>query len=164
MILSFFERRVLEALQREFPLERRPFAAIASRLDATEEQVLDAVRSLRERGVLRRIGVSVRHLRAGYTANALVCWRVEEEQFPLFRDLLRNMSEVSHCYRRGTTPTWPYNLYTVFHGTSRDTVERSIAAFANRLGDPEHRVLFSIREFKKSRRLPARDQGDGSVW
>ena len=46
----------------------------------TEEQLLATLRSLSERGIIRRFGATLRHQRTGYTANAMAAWKVEEDR------------------------------------------------------------------------------------
>jgi siroheme decarboxylase len=60
---------------------------------------------------------------------------------------------VSHCYRRPRRfPVWPYNLFAMLHGRSREEVERQAADIAALLGDAckSHDILYSTAILKKT--------------
>jgi len=142
---------LIRRLQRGFPLTPRPFGEIAEELGTEEDPLLARTRRLAETGILRRIGLSLHHTRMGYSANALVLWNVPEPVSREIRETVWSFPELSHGYLRERRPSWPYNLYAMFHGRGREEVEGAVSAFSARcaLGTP--RMFFSLREFKKAR-------------
>ncbi len=144
------ERAVLRIVQKDLPDSLTPYADIAREAGVSEEAVLDLLRRLKEEGVIRRFGASIKHQRAGWSANAMVAWVVAgHDVAPLGRSAAEH-AHVSHCYYRPTSAAdWPYELYTMVHGRSEEEVERVIGELRGILGLADYRVLTSIRELKK---------------
>ncbi|MGA9458090.1 MAG: Lrp/AsnC family transcriptional regulator [Desulfobaccales bacterium] len=138
------------ALQRDLEIEPRPFLDLAGRLGLEEEEVLAAIRGLMDRGYIRRFGATLRHQKSGYEANALVAWKVPEAALrPLGRQLAAQRA-VTHCYARRPAPAWPYNLYTMVHGRTREECLEIAARMAHETGLSDYQVLFSESELKKT--------------
>jgi DNA-binding Lrp family transcriptional regulator len=101
---------------------------------------------------MRRFGAVLRHRRVGYTANGMACWVVPEAQMETVGLRGAAFPEVSHCYQRPAyPPRWPYTLFTMIHGQTRDEVEAIVDEIARETGIGEYRVLYSTHEFKKER-------------
>ncbi len=152
MELSALDRRLIAAVQDGLPLAPRPFAAIGSELGLAEDQVIEALRRLLRDGVIKRMGIVVRHHELGYRANAMVVWDVPDAQVGLVGRQLAALPFVTLCYRRPRRlPDWPYNLFCMIHGRDRVSVEGQIesASEATGLADLPRAVLFSRRRFKQ---------------
>jgi DNA-binding Lrp family transcriptional regulator len=149
--LSAEERQVINSLQQDLPLEPGPFARIASGLGMDEDSLLGHCRSLLKSGVIRRYGASVNHYMAGYKANAMTCWLVEPGHVDKTARHLASLRRVSHCYERETAPQWHYNLFAMLHGSTKDAVLKEVDHIAKETGLRDYEVLFSTREFKKTR-------------
>ncbi|MFC1961659.1 Lrp/AsnC family transcriptional regulator [Chloroflexota bacterium] len=149
--LSPEDRAVVNELQRDLPLTTRPFIEMSNKLGMHEERFLERCRSLLERGIMRRYGAAVNHWKAGYTANAMVCWRVPSEKVDEIGQHLALLREVSHCYERETSLKWPYNLYAMIHGKARETCRELAEKVSRDFGIEDFLVLFSTRELKKTR-------------
>lgn len=141
----------MRELQENLPITKRPFLAVAQKLGISEAQALAKVQELIARGVIRRFGAVVQHRELGYVANAMVVWRVPEERTPEVGQIMSSFSEVTHCYERTRHPRWPYNLYTVLHGRTKDQCREAVARIAQAAGVNDYLVLFSTAELKKSR-------------
>ena len=103
-------------------------------------------------GVIKRLGVVVRHHELGYRANAMVVWDVPDSEVDQLGYLLGRQDCVTLCYQRPRhMPHWPYNLFCMVHGRDRDEVLACVARMSEGLGlDDIHRtVLFSGRRFKQ---------------
>ena len=149
--LSAEERRLLLIVQGGIPLAPEPYREIASRLGSSEERVLGLLRSLLERGVIKRLGAVPNHYALGITANGMAVWDVPDEAVSGVGRRLGQRPEVTHCYLRPRRPGWPYNLFAMVHGTSREEVLSKIEGISRELGLDAypHDVLFSTRLFKK---------------
>ena len=112
--------------------------------------MLHALSRLKEEGVIRRISVMVAHRAVSYEGNAMVVWNVPAELLESTGSIMAGFEEVSHCYERDTAGYWPYNLYTMVHGRTREECLAVIEKMAVRSGIRDYRVLFSKREFKKT--------------
>ena len=148
--MTELEINVVKALQEDLPLAEQPFAIVAKRIGITEKELLDTARDLQERGVIRRFGAAVRHRRLGFQANGMSVWNVPAEKLDEAGRVLASSEQVSHCYARPTFPGFPYNLYAMIHARDREAVENLAAEISERVGVADYRVLFSLRELKKS--------------
>jgi len=146
------QRALLSVVQEGVPLTARPYAEIGLRAGMSEEAVIAALaRLLRER-VIGRFGVIVRHRELGYRANAMVVWDVPNAEARTVGSSMAQADFVTLCYRRlRYLPHWPYNLYCMMHGTSRDAVAARIGELTERCGLERYprAVLFSRRCFKQ---------------
>lgn len=149
--LSELEQRVIAVTQGHLPLVARPFLAWAEALGLGEEALLDALRGLKERGVMRRFAAILFHRKAGFSSNGMAVWAVEPEAVEAAGQAMAGVAAVSHCYERSTAPGWPYRLFSMIHGKSREQVEATVAELKARTGLSEVQVLYSTREFKKQR-------------
>jgi DNA-binding Lrp family transcriptional regulator len=143
---------LIEAIQAGLPLLARPYRAIGARLGMTEQAVIARLRAMIDAGIIKRLGVVVRHHELGYRANAMVVWDVPDEQVERIGRRLGDIDCVTLCYQRPRRlPDWPYNLFCMVHGQDRDEVLACIGRLVGALGLGEirHTVLFSGRRFKQ---------------
>jgi len=153
MALSDFDRRLIAATQGGLPLVARPYEAIGAMLGTTGEAVRERLQAMLTEGLIRRIGAVPNHYRLGYTANGMSVWDVDDEQVDRLGELVGALPGVSHCYRRPRElPRWPYNLFAMLHGRSRDEVERQRVEVRALLGDASRAdaVLYSSAILKKT--------------
>ncbi|MFN3263931.1 MAG: Lrp/AsnC family transcriptional regulator, partial [Aquificaceae bacterium] len=145
------EIRLVRVTQEDMPLVKRPFLEWADKLDMEEEELIELMSSLKERGILRRIGAILFHRKAGFTANGMAVWNVEKERVEEVGRFIAGFRGVSHCYERTTNSVWKYNLFSMVHGRDREEVKALIRKIAYEASLKDYRVLFSTREFKKKR-------------
>lgn len=144
------EKEILRIVQKDLPDSLTPFADIAARAGGTEEEVISLLRTLKEEGVIRRFGASIKHQKAGWAHNAMVAWITGTGDVEELGKKAAQNSNVSHCYYRpSSAPDWPYELYTMVHGRSSEEVDEVISGLKKELGLKEYSVLHSRREFKK---------------
>ena len=131
---------------------RTPFGAHAGALaDVRPDDLLAHCRRLKEQGVMRRFGASVKHRAVGYRANAMVCWVSPPDRVEEVGGVMASFAEVSHCYQRETHPSWPYNIYTMVHGRSEQELNATIENISHETGIVEYKILHTVRELKKER-------------
>ncbi len=151
--LDAIDRRLVAATQAGLPLVPRPYDAVAAALGLTAEEVRARLAALLERGVIRRIGAVPNHYRLGYCANGMSVWDVDDARVDEFGERIGRLPGVTHCYRRTRhLPEWPYNLFVMLHGRTRDDVERQADAIAGLLGDACRAadILYSTKILKKT--------------
>ena len=142
----------VRVLQRDLPVTTRPFSGAAAELGLSEERMLDKARELEAAGIMRRFGAVLRHRRVGYTANGMACWVVPEAEIEEVGLRAAKFPQVSHCYQRPAyPPRWPYNLFTMIHGQSKEEVKGVAAAIAEKTGIEDYVILYSTTEYKKER-------------
>lgn len=149
-MLTEQDKQIIRELQNGLPLVSRPFALMAEKLGMAEEELIDRIRNFVENGQIRRFGAAVRHQDLGYVANAMVVWDVPAEKVSEVGRRMAGFEEVTHCYQRPRYPGWPYNLFTVVHGQTREECIQAAERISRATGMEKYRLLFSTAELKKS--------------
>lgn len=147
------DRRIILATQAGLPLAEAPFDVLADKLDLEVDEVLARITAMQERGVIRRIAAVPNHYALGYRANGMSVWNVPDEHVSALGRQVGALDYVSHCYLRPRhLPLWPYNLFAMVHGKTRDEVAVRVESIAALLGDHcrGHEVLYSTRILKKT--------------
>jgi siroheme decarboxylase len=143
----------IKALQGDMPVVPEPYAPAAAALGQDQERFLDHLAGMQERGLLRRVAAILYHRRAGFSANGMGVWKVPE---PDIHEVGRQMAAVrgiSHCYQRPTYADWPYSVFTMAHGRSKEECDAILDSIAEMTGIEERATLYSSTEFKKIRLL-----------
>lgn len=152
MVLTGKDRELIAAIQGGLPLVAKPYAAIAARLGLSEGEVIERLQVLQTVGLIKRMGVVVKHRALGYRANAMVVWDVADTELDRVGELLASEACVTLCYQRPRRlPMWRYNLFCMIHGRERGSVLRRLEQIIihHGLQDIAHSVLFSGRDFKQ---------------
>lgn len=158
--LDAIDRQLVRATQAGLPLVPAPYAAVAEALGLTESEVIARMTAMQARGVIRRIAVAPNHYALGMTANGMSVWDVADDRISELGARIGALPYVTHCYQRPRAlPDWPYNLFAMLHGESREEVESKRAEVASILGQAcrGHDILYSTRILKKTG-LRLRDQ------
>ncbi len=151
--LTDIDRRLIRATQAGLPLVPRPYEAVGAALGLSGEQVRERMQAMLSSGLIRRIGAVPNHYRLGFTANGMSVWDVTDDLVDALGERIGALTGVSHCYRRPRRlPVWPYNLFAMLHGRSRDEVERQAQEIQQLLGDAcrAHDILYSTAILKKT--------------
>ena len=123
-----------------------------------EEEVLERLASLQERGGLRRVAAILFHRRAGFSANGMGVWAVPEDEILETGKRMAAFRGISHCYQRPTYPDWPYSVFTMAHGRSKEECDAILDSIADATGIDQRATLYSSTEFKKVRMLYFTDE------
>ena len=121
-------------------------------------EVLRRLESLKERMALRRVAAILYHRRAGFSANGMGVWKVPEDRVLEIGPRMAAFRGISHCYQRPTYEDWPYSVFTMAHGRSKDECDAILDAIADDTGVHERATLYSSTEFKKIRLLYFTDE------
>ncbi len=149
-MLTELEKKIIASIQEDMPISERPYAAIAEKLAITESELLDKLQDLSRHGVIRRFGATLRHQRAGFNANAMVAWKVDEDRIQEVGQKMASFRQVSHCYRRNPTADWPYNLYTMVHANDEQACQETARKMSRATSVEDYTLLFSREELKKT--------------
>jgi len=147
------EKNLVTSLQGGLPLVSRPYAAIAAEIGMSESEVLERLNGMVANGIVRRMGIVVRHRELGYRANAMVVWNVPDDHVDEVARRLAGVDFITLCYRRPRRlPNWPFNLFCMIHGRSRERVMKQIEWLVEEFGMQmiQHEILFSRQCFKQS--------------
>ena len=143
--------QLLEQIQLGLPLCPRPYAQIGAKLEMPETEVIERLIRLKKSGLIKRMGVIVKHQQLGYRANAMIVWNVPDDLIKQLGEHISRFTFVTLCYQRPRQPQWPYNLYCMIHGKDKATVLAQLDQLIDCCGlagfDKE--ILFSRRCFKQ---------------
>jgi DNA-binding Lrp family transcriptional regulator len=149
--LSELDYAVIRATQGPMQVTPEPFDAAATELGITQDALFEHLESMRERRALRRVAAILFHRRAGFSANGMGVWRVPEERILELGPRMASFRGISHCYQRPTYADWPYSVFTMAHGRSKEECDAILDSIAEDTGIEDRRTLYSSTEFKKVR-------------
>ncbi len=149
--LSPTDKMVINELQQDLPLVPRPFDIMSTKLMMDVEKFLAQCRSLQQRGIMRRFGAAIKQSSVGFNSNAMSCWVAPPETVEIAGKKVGALRQVSHCYERKTNPLWPYNLFAMIHGHTREDCQIIADKVSRETGLEEYVMLFSVKELKKTR-------------
>ncbi len=149
-MLTDLEKQIIALLQTDIPVIKRPFLEMAEQIGITEDKFLSVLKDLDKRGMIRRFGATLKHQKSGFKANAMVAWKVDEENIENVGNIMTGFHEITHCYRRNPAPDWKYNLYTMVHAGSKDECYALVKKISKAVGEDEYELLFSNKELKKT--------------
>ena len=143
------ERRILAVLQEGLPKSQTPYQDMAQRIGIETCELLAVLKDWKKQGKLRRIGAILNHFTVGLPSGAMVVWQVESDRINEIGQMFAGFEEVSHAYERRTCENWPYNIYTMVHGKSKEDVQRTVKRMTAASGLSNYRILFTEKELKK---------------
>ncbi len=144
---------LIKALQGPMAAVARPYDAAAGELGISTGELLDRLRTMVDRKILRRVAAILYHRRAGFSANGMGVWKVPEDQIMEVGGRMASYRGVSHCYQRPTYEDWPYSVFTMAHGRSKEECDAVLDAIAEEcgMGPDDRATLYSSTEYKKIR-------------
>jgi DNA-binding Lrp family transcriptional regulator len=141
----------IRALQGDLRVVPEPFSAPAARAGYAVSELLARATEFQATGQMRRFAAVLYHRSAGFVYNGMGVWKVPDDEVEQIGRLMAAYRGVSHCYQRPTYPDWPYNLFSMTHGRTRQECEDVLDAIAGETGLSERIVLYSTKEWKKTR-------------
>ncbi len=151
MELTPMHYEMIKGLQQNIEAVAEPFAELTRALGIDHETLAAEAKRMQDAGYMRRFASILYHRKAGFSANAMVVWNVPEAEAEAMGETVAAYNAVSHCYLRPVFANWPYPLFSMVHGKSREEVEAIVGEMAREIGIDDYRYLYSTREFKKVR-------------
>jgi len=150
--LTKLHHDIIARAQYNIDIVSEPFQKLIDELNIDYDKFFSILQELQNAGVMRRFAGILNHRKAGFSANAMVVWDVQEgEKGEEIGAIAAAYSAVSHCYLRPKYPNWQYNLFTMVHGKTTEETNGIIADMAKEIESKTHMPLYSSREFKKVR-------------
>jgi DNA-binding Lrp family transcriptional regulator len=144
---------VITATQGDLPVVPEPYAEAAVKLGWTQDELLNHLAVMQERGILRRVAAILYHRRAGFSANGMGVWAVPEDRIDELGPRMAAVRGISHCYQRPTYEDWRFSVFTMAHGRSKEECDAVLDSIAESTGITDRATLYSSTEFKKIRLL-----------
>ncbi|MDY0052983.1 MAG: Lrp/AsnC family transcriptional regulator [Aliarcobacter sp.] len=152
MNLNEYHYNIIKEAQNDIKITKEPFKEIIEKLNISYDEFFSVLNEFQEAGVMRRFASILNHRHAGFGANAMVAWDIEEdERGEEIGKIAASFSAVSHCYLRPKYPTWNYNLFTMIHGKTKEDTQEVIDSISKEIEYKSNMPLYSSREFKKIR-------------
>ncbi len=151
--LDVIDRAIVAALQSGLPPEVEPWEAVGRKAGLAADLVLARVDAMIEAGVIRRIAAAPNHYKLGLVANGMSVWDVEDSEVDAIGARVAALDFVSHCYRRPRRlPHWPFNLFAMLHGATRNEVEKKRVIVRSLIGAAcgSDDILYSTKILKKT--------------
>ncbi len=149
--LTPLHHKIIQKAQYDIEITSEPFKKIIDELEIDYETFFSILKELQEAGIMRRFASILNHRKAGFNANAMVVWDVDENNGEEIGEKAAAFSAVSHCYLRPKYENWPYNLFTMVHGKTTEETNSIIEEMSQEINAKAHMPLYSSREFKKVR-------------
>jgi DNA-binding Lrp family transcriptional regulator len=144
---------VIRALQGDMPVIEEPYVPAAAELGIPQDEFLAHLQQMQERKLLRRVAAILYHRRAGFSANGMGVWKVPDERVMELGPRMAAFRGISHCYQRPIYEDWPYSIFTMAHGRSKQECDAILSSIAEHTGITDRATLYSSTEFKKIRLL-----------
>ncbi|MGI9557276.1 MAG: siroheme decarboxylase subunit alpha [Solirubrobacterales bacterium] len=145
--------QIIRALQGPMEVVDRPYDAAAASVGMSTEDLLTHLEGMIDRGILRRVAAILNHRRAGFSANGMGVWKVPEDRIAEVGSRMAAVRGISHCYQRPTYADWPYSVFTMAHGRSKEECDAILDRIADDhdLHGSDRATLYSSTEYKKIR-------------
>lgn len=145
------DKRIINLLSQDLPLDSLPFSKIARRAGISTQNLIEKLKEYKRLGLIRRFGAVLNHTRfSSSSTNAMVVWRVPEQEIEKMGKIASQFPQVSHCYQRKTCSGWPYNFYTMIHGHSLAKCKHAAKEISRQSGIINYKILTTLKEYKKS--------------
>jgi DNA-binding Lrp family transcriptional regulator len=143
----------IRALQGPMAPVERPYDDAATELGISTDELLEQLRGMIDRKLLRRVAAILYHRRAGFSANGMGVWKVPEPEIFETGRRMASFRGISHCYQRPTYEDWPYSVFTMAHGRSKQECDAILDSIASEcgMGPDDRATLYSSTEYKKIR-------------
>jgi DNA-binding Lrp family transcriptional regulator len=148
-----FDKAVIRATQGDLPVVSEPYAAAAAQLGISQDRLIEHLQGMQERRLLRRVAAILFHRRAGFSANGMGVWKVPDDKIMEMGMQMSTFRGISHCYQRPTYADWPYSVFTMAHGRSKEECDAILDSISEATGITDRATLYSSTEFKKIRLL-----------
>jgi DNA-binding Lrp family transcriptional regulator len=149
--LTPLHHQIIRYTQNDIAFVSEPFKHIIDALGISYDEYFSNLAELQDAGVMRRFASILNHRKAGFSANAMVVWDIPEEIGEEMGQRAAAYSAVSHCYLRPKYPNWPYNLFSMVHGKTKEETDGIVAEMAKEITNNGYMPLYSSKEFKKVR-------------
>lgn len=137
------DRKIINAIQSDFPIAPKPYHELAKRLHLPAEEILKRVKALKTSKIIRRIGGNFHSAKLNYTST-LCASRVPEKKIDHFVKVVNSYPGVTHNYLRNHD----YNVWFTFIAPNESFIEKALAEISAKTGVKEIYSLPAVTMFK----------------
>ena len=141
--MDAIDKKILNIIQKDFPVVAEPFKAIAEKLGIGEDEALKRIKDLKDEGIIRRIGAVFDSKKMGY-ASTLCAARVPKDKLKKFVAVVNSYPGVTHNYRR----KHDYNVWFTFIAPDEETLKKSLGEIRDKTGVTDIISMTAAKTFK----------------
>ena len=141
--MDAIDKKILNIIQKNFPVVAEPFKVVAERLGLAEDEVLERIKDLKAVGIIRRIGAVFDSKKMGF-ASTLCAAKVPKKYLRKFIEIVNSYPGVTHNYRR----RHDYNVWFTFIASDEETLKKSLGEIRDKTGVADIISMTASRTFK----------------
>lgn len=143
ILLDDIDKKILNTIQFDFPLETKPFQMLGEQLGISENEVIERLERLQSERAVRKIGPIINRKGVGGTST-LVAVTVPEDKVDEVAGYINEYQEVSHNYHRPEK----FNIWFTISAPDRERIDNILEELQERTGlefiDLPTKKLFKI--------------------
>jgi siroheme decarboxylase len=144
------DKKIIIEVSGDLSIDKDFYNNISKSVGISLKELLIRLNNLQKKGILKRVAPVIKHRNTEYLFNGLATFSVKGELKENLLKKLKDAENISHVYERKPDYRWPYTVYGMTHGKSKEEVEDTIKNIAEELAIDEYKILYSLREFKKT--------------
>lgn len=145
------EKEILKKMKNGIKICKEPFREISKELDISEDELVERLRQMKEKDIIKSFGGTLNHINIGYKANGMVVWKVPFNNSEKVGNIISKYEQVTHCYERVTIPKkWEYNIFAMIHCKTKIQLEELVKEISAKIQNYNYQIIYSTREFKKT--------------
>lgn len=142
---------ILKKMQNGIEIFKEPFKEISKELEISENELFERLESMKEKGIIKKFGASLNHIKIGFQANGMVVWKIASKEVEKVGGILSGYDQITHCYERVTIPDkWEYNVFAMTHCKTKKELEELVKEISENIKNYDFKIIYSTREFKKT--------------
>ena len=129
ILLDEADKKILNAIQIDFPLVHRPFKQLGDMLGLHEEEVMNRIKRLQTEGAIRRIGPIINTKKTG-GISTLVALKAPADRVDEVAQIINGYEEVSHNYLRPSE----FNIWFTLSADTETRMQEILSEISQRTG------------------------------
>lgn len=140
-------KELLKDLSYPLQITDRPFKSIAEKYNMKESELVELIKELREKGVVKDYGATVNGDKVGIKENAMMLLNSDDIESSCY-NLAKNLKEATHVVLRESDKKWDYLCYAMLHGANKRVIYEVTKKGIEITKAKSYMLLFSLDNLK----------------